>query len=605
MIPTTLASTGNEEAQVVSLLVILAVAAAVTMVLRRFRLSTIPGYVIAGALVGPHALALIGDPESVKLISGVAILLLMFTIGLHLDIGSIRVGLRQILLLGALTTLASTLVGWAAAIIAGLSPPIALTIAMAFSMSSTAVGLRLLQQRRQIHSMHGRIAFGILIVQDMLALVVLGVLPLVAAWAGVRPQTPTPDAVADAAAPAPLRMLLHAATALGGIALLIALGRRLLPRLLREAAKDSSSETLLVLSAAVALGAAALTRYLGFSPELGAFLAGFLLAATPFKYQLSGQLAPMRDLFMAVFFTTVGLQLDGRELLRNWEIILLGLPALLIAKGLIIGVGSWLSGATPATSFMTGVGLSQASEFSLVVLAVAGGAGGLGIVDDTLMGQAVALVVLSLALAPTLYELAERWQGRFAKLPTAKWMKNSPLSGEGTASGHAAPGARHIIIAGFGVVGRNLAEHFGAAGLPFTIVELNPTTVSRQRKLGRSIIFGDVANPEVLETAGIHCAEAVILTIPDDEATLRACRSIRQMAPKVFIAARTANLSRAIVATDLGADHVTVEEVATAQEMARQVMSRLESRRAASEAAATEPAPPAAIAHEDAGESAA
>jgi CPA2 family monovalent cation:H+ antiporter-2 len=466
---------------------------------------------------------------------------------------------------------------------------------MAMSMSSTAVGLRLLQQRRQMHSMHGRIAFGILIVQDMLALVVLGVLPLVAAWAGVHPSTPAPDTSADAGTPAPLRMLLHAATALAGIAVLIAVGRRVLPRLLREAAKDSSSETLLVLSAAVALGAAALTRFLGFSPELGAFLAGFLLAATPFKYQLSGQLAPMRDLFLAVFFTTVGLQLDGRELVRNWEVILLGLPALLVCKSLIIGVGSWLSGATPPTAFMTGVGLSQASEFTLVVLAVAGGAGGaggLGIIDDTLMGQAVTLVVLSLALAPTLYQLAERWQERFAKLPTAKWMRNSPLAGvKGETSGHAGEVSRHIIIAGFGVVGRNIAEHFGAAGLPFTIVELNPTTVSRQRKLGRSIIFGDVANPEVLETAGIHCAEAVILTIPDEEATLRACRSIRQIAPKVFIAARTANLSRAIVATDLGADHVTVEEVATAQEMARQVMSRLESRRAAGEAAAPEAAP--------------
>lgn len=581
----TLASENAEHAQVVSLLVILAVAAGVTMVLRRFKLSTIPGYVIAGALIGPHALALIKDAESVELISGVAILLLMFTIGLHLDLGGIRVGLKQIVALGALTTLASTVVGWGAGVLIGLSPPVALTIAMALSMSSTAVVLRLLQQRREMHSIHGRVAFGILIVQDMLALVILGVMPLIAEWAGVKIESAAADAAASTAGPSLLKMLLSAGIALGGIALLIAFGTWLLPKMLREAAKDTSSETLLVLSAAVALGAAVLTKYLGFSSELGAFLAGFLLAATPFKYQLSGQLAPMRDLFMAVFFTTVGLQLNCRELADNWLVILVGLPSLLIVKSVIIGVGTWLSGATPATSLLTGIGLSQASEFSLVVLAVAGATGGLGIVNDELMSQVVALVVLSLALAPSLYQLGERLQGRCANLPTAKWSRNSPLASAG-AGQHVATSqlsGRHVIIAGFGLVGRNVAEHFAASDIPFTIVEMNPTTVTRQRKLGRSIIFGDVANPEVLETAGIHHAEAIILTIPDDEATLRACRSIRQMAPKIFIAARTANLSRAIAATDLGADHVTVEEVATAQEMAKQVMSRLASRRAARE----------------------
>ncbi len=576
------------EAQVISLLVILAVAAGVTMVLRRFKLSTIPGYVLAGALVGPHALGLVGDAESVNLISGVAIILLMFTIGLHLDIGGIRVGMTHILILGAVTTLASSVLGWGAGVLAGLSAPVALTVGMALSMSSTAVVLRLLQQRRQMQSMHGRIAFGILIVQDMMALVILGVLPLIGEWAGVKVEGLAPEAGgAGAAGHSITGMLLKVGVALGGISLLIAFGVSLLPKLLREAAKDTSSETLLVLSAAVALGAAALTKYLGFSAELGAFLAGFLLAATPFKYQLSGQLAPMRDLFMAVFFTTVGLQLDARELASNWLVILVGLPTLLIGKSVIIGAWTWMSGATPPTAFFTGVALSQGSEFSLVVLAVAG-SGGLGIVDDKLMGQVVALVVLSLALAPTLYDLAERTQGRFSKLPAAKWMRSSPLAVPGSQQSgeHAGSARRHVIIAGFGVVGRNIAEHFAAGGIPYTIVELNPTTVSRQRKLGRSIVFGDIANVEVLETAGIHHAEAVILTIPDDEATLRACRAIRQMADKVFIAARTANLSRAIVATDLGADQVTVEEVATAQEMARQVMARLASRKEAQDRSA-------------------
>jgi CPA2 family monovalent cation:H+ antiporter-2 len=571
-------SSSADQTEVVSLLVILGVAAGVTMVLRRLKLATIPGYVLAGALVGPHALGLVASIEDVSLISDVAILLLMFTIGLHLDLGAIRLGLGHILALGVVTTLLSTLAGWGSGLAAGISAPIALTIGMALSMSSTAVVLRILQQRRQMQSVHGRIAFGILIVQDMIALVILIALPPIAEWAGVKVEGMVSDASNAAGGAKGLTMLLKAFFALSGIAVFIALGRRALPKLLREAAKDTSSETLLVLSAAVALGAAAFTKFLGFSSELGAFLAGFLLAATPFRYQISGQLAPLRDLLMAVFFTTVGLQLNGRELLDNWQFLAIGLPMVVVGKTLILGVSTWLSGATGPTALMTGLGLAQGSEFSLVVLAVAAE---LGIITPPLTGQLVALVVVSLAIAPSLYDLAERWQGRAAAIPTARWLRNSPLrEPDEPAPGASMPVRQHIIIAGFGVVGRNLAEHFAAGGLPFTIVELNPATVSRQRKLGRSIIFGDIANPEVLETAGIHHARAIILTIPDDEATLRACRAIRQAAPKIYVAARTTNLSRAIAATDLGADHVTVEEVATAQDMARQVMAQLAARTA-------------------------
>lgn len=569
-----LASGDGSEAIIVELVIILAVASGVTMALRRLRMATIPGYVIAGALIGPHALGLVADTEGVKSISELAILLLMFTIGLHLDISAIRVGLVHVMVLGAVTTFLSAMVGWGAALVAGLSPPVALTVGMALSMSSTAVMLRILQQRREMSSMHGRIIFGILIVQDMAALVILGVLPPIAEWAGVKVGGIAPEAAENLANSRALRMLLSAAVAIGGIAVLIFAGNRLLPRLLREAAKGGTNETLLVLSAAIALGAAALTKYLGFSAELGAFLAGFLLAATPFKYQLSGQLAPMRDLLMAVFFTSVGLLLDVVGIFTHWQTLVIGLPALLVGKSLIIGVGTWLSGATAGTSVRTGLSLAEASEFSLVVIAVAAN---LQILTGSDHDQAVGLVVVSLALAPSLYNLAEKLAGVMAHLPTARWMKNSPFQVEQSDPG-ATVGRRHVIIAGFGVVGRNLAEHFAAGGIPYTIVELNPTTVSRQRKLGRSIVFGDIANTEVLETAGIHHADAVILTIPDDEGTLRACRAIREQAPGAFIAARTSNLSRAIAATDLGADHVTVEEVATAQEMAHQVMARLRKR---------------------------
>lgn len=569
---------------VIDLLLILAAAAGVAMLFRRLGLATIPGYLLIGAAIGPTALALISNTDHTRSISDLAILLLMFTIGLHLDIGAVRTGMVEILTLGIGSAVAFVLVAWPLTIAAGLSAPAALAISMALSMSSTAVVLRILQQRRDVQSVHGRVCFGVLIVQDLLALVILALLPPLAEWAGAPLGGVVGQLQAEVGNSRALRLVEGAVMGLSGIAGLILLGKVLLPRLLEEAAKDASAETLLVLSAAVALGAAMLTQLLGFSPELGAFLAGFLLASTPFRHQLSGQLAPMRDLFMAVYFTAVGLNLDVHAVVANWWIIALALPALLAVKGAIIAIATWAAGSTAPTAVQTGLALAQAGEFSLVILAAAGprDLGGQGIIPEQAIGAVIAVVVLSLIFTPTLFRLGTRLKGRFGNLPAARWIiragadkARSPDGADGSAAAPGPPLRRHVIIAGFGVVGRNLAEHIAAAGVPFTVIELNPATVRRQRELGRSILFGDAANADVLESAGVRNAEAVLLTIPDDDATLRACRTIRALAPNVYIAARTSYLSRAIVATELGADHVTVEEVATARQMAEQVMRKV------------------------------
>jgi CPA2 family monovalent cation:H+ antiporter-2 len=292
----------------------------------------------------------------------------------------------------------------------------------------------------------------------------------------------------------------------------------------------------------------------------------------------------MRDLFMAVYFTAVGLNLDVHAVVVNWWIIALALPIVQALKAGVIGVGTWAAGSTAPTAVQTGLTLAQAGEFSLVILAAAGpkAMGGEGIIPEQALGAVIAVVVLSLILTPALFQLGVRLKPRFGMVPAARWIIRPGHHGgkdDVSSPPEIPPGKdgerRHIIIAGFGVVGRNLAEHIAASGVPFTVIELNPATVRRQRELGRSILFGDVANAEVLQSAGIHSAEAILLTVPDDDATLRACRTIRALAPDIFIAARTSYLSRAIVATELGADHVTVEEVATAREMAEQVMRRI------------------------------
>jgi Kef-type K+ transport system membrane component KefB len=566
------------------LLILLASAAVVATLFRRFRLELIPGYLIAGAIVGPGALKLIGDSEALEAASDLAIILLLFGIGLELDFGSIRRGMVHILGAGVVSTAVSTLICWGVLLLAGVPAPAGLLIAMALAMSSTAVLVRTLSARREARSPVGRVTLGVAIVQDLLAVAVMALIPPLALWAGAELTGLTGQAEAQADLPRWGGVMLQAIIGLGGVAAMLAAGRLGLPRLLQTVARIGSGELVLVVSATVALGAAVATSVLDFSPHMGAFLAGLLLAGTPFRYQLAGQIAPMRDLLMAVFFTAVGMKVAPQDVLQDWWIVGLGAIGLMALKFLVIGATAWGAGMTAPSALVAGAYLANAGEFSLVVL---GAAGVVGILEPQELGLTITMVIVTLMLSPFLAGPSRRWSERLARIPTAPWisgavLRERPPPAERAASAQAAQPAsepphrpRNVIIAGFGPVGRTLADRFSVAGVPFTVIELNPKTVERQTVLGRPVIYGDVTNAEVLESAGIRHADAIILTIPDDEATLRACKAIRAIAPDVFIAARTNFLSGKFVAHQLGADLVVVEELATAQAMEKEILAKL------------------------------
>jgi K+:H+ antiporter len=568
----------------VDLLILLGAAGIVAAVFRHFKLELIPGYLIAGVIVGPRAVGLIGgDPATaaaMQEISELATVLLLFSIGLDLDLGHIRRGMVHIIAIGIVSTLIFTAIMWVALMGFHVAAPAALVIAMALTMSSTAVLVRILMSRRESRSPVGRVTVGIAIVQDLLSVVVMALIPPIALWAGG-----TPHAVEEATGWSGWEAkVASAGIGLGGVAAMLVMGWFLLPRLLHAVAKVGSSELVLVVAAAVALGAAVMTGFLGFSPQMGAFLAGFLLAGTPFRYQLAGQISPMRDLLMAVFFTSVGLQVAPADLAQYWWIIGLGLVFVVLAKAAVIGLSSWAAGMTASSALVTGVYLANAGEFSLVILGAAGPSGE-AILSPRHITASIAIVIATLVISPLLVNPAHQLSDRLLSIRPARWIKTPALRDSGPspdgpkAEGDAPdspPGRpRHVIIAGFGPVGRTLADRFEVLGIPFTVIELNPRTVERQAVIGRPISYGDVTNPEVLESAGIRSADAIILTIPDDEATLRACRAIRAVAPDVFIAARTSFLSGKFLAHQLGADLVTVEELATAQAMEREVLAKL------------------------------
>ncbi|MGD9790852.1 MAG: cation:proton antiporter [Phycisphaerales bacterium] len=569
------------------LAVILGLAAAVATIFRALRLETIPGFLIAGVIASPNLTGLVKNADSVDQISDLAVTLLMFGIGLHMDLTSLKRGFTNIVLAGVASCALSTLVFWAILLAIGIKAPNALALAMALALSSTAVFVRIVAARKEIRTMHARVGLGINIVQDLYSVVILAIVPPIATWAGAEAHAALAQSTAEVSPV--FDLLRRGLIALGGGAIIILVGRFILPRLLALVTKLGSGELLLVVSGAIALGAGLATQAVGLSAEMGAFLAGFLLAATPFRYQLSGQIAPLRDLLMAVFFTTVGLAIDPAVFVTHWWIIVLGVLAVVAIKTLSIGASAWAAGMHAPAALLTAVYLANTGEFSLIALGAFEDA---NVLTNTQAGVGIAIVILSLIISPLLAAPAHVQGRRLSRIRSAPWTTGSTLADHTpephqTPSDHddSQPKPRHIIVAGFGPVGRALAERLERLKIPLTVIELNPKTVQRQTHIGRRTIYGDVTNPEVLESAGVHHADAIIITIPDQEVAMRACQVVRSIAPHIFIAVRTGFLSQAMHARQLGADHVIVEELATAQAMENEVLAKLRERSIAPDAA--------------------
>ncbi len=548
-------------ATLMAMVIVLASAGLIATLAQRFRVAVVPAFLVTGVILGPNATGVVAE-DALELITDFAIILLLFGIGLQIHLDAIRRGAAVLLGAGLGSVLLCAAIGWGIGLAFGLPTPVAIIVSLALTMSSTAVVLRTLTERKELHQSPGRLSFAILIVQDLAVPLVLVLIPVLASAAGGAGESSITfhDGLWDE--------LWQAFRSLAGVLMIVVVGRFALPYLLREAARSRSPEVTLSLSVAAAIGAAAGTHALGFSHELGAFLAGVVLADTPFRHQLSGQIGPARDLFMAAFFTAVGMVVDPRTLVDSWWIVILGAGLLVVLKGGAISLASWAAGAPAATAVLAGCTLAQGGEFSLVILKAGLGQ---GLIDRDLGSRLVSIIVLSLIVTPLLMAAGRSLSGRFTQVSVAPWVRKNVFSEELTEDDD----RQRVIVAGFGPVGRAVVDRLTAAGVACTIIELNPATVDAQTKLGRRIIFGDASNEAVLESAGVERAEAVILTIPDDEATLRACEMIRRLAPTTFIAARANFVSRGMLASGLGADLVTVDELAAAEIMQREVIDRL------------------------------
>jgi monovalent cation:H+ antiporter-2, CPA2 family len=513
----------RDTVQLEQFLIILIAAVTVVSLFRRLRGSSVVGYLVAGALIGPSGLGLIHDIESTEGVARLGVVFLLFWIGLELSVERILALRRYVFGLGAAQVLVTTLVFWAALRAAGLGNGAALIIGAGLALSSTAVVLRMLVERRELSSHHGRIAFAVLLFQDLAVVPLLTLVPLLGGG-GSRILPALSNAFAK--------------TAIAFIAIL-ALGRLALRPVLRHVAHANTPELFTGIVLLVVLGVAWITEQFGLSMALGAFLAGLMMAETEYRPQIEGDIQPFRGVLLGLFFMTVGMGLD-LELLRLQALLILGLLlALLCLKAIILSLLSRAFRLPFGVGAGVGLMLAQGSEFGFVLFPLAQQA---QVISRDVSQITVLVIGASMAVTPALLHLSGIVLTR---------LQRHPAGSHGSLADEAQRIRDHVVIAGFGRVGQTLGVLLESLHIPYVALDRDPELVAAARRHGRRVFFGDASQPEVLKAAGLERARLAVSTLDEPGIAGRAVQVLRAARSSLPILARgrdTADCEKLVVA---------------------------------------------------------
>ncbi len=510
-------------------LVLLYLVAAVTGVVacRLAKLPPMLGYLVVGVLIGPNATALAKDSAGVQYLAEFGVVFLMFVIGLEFNLSKLRSVRALVFGLGSsqvALTIAGTMAGhgllvlgwgWLAGTAWQMSWQGALVLGSALAMSSTAIVVKLMAERLELGSEHGRRVMGVLLFQD------LAVVPLLV-------LIPALDATGFDLALAMGLALLKAAALL---ALLLVGGQRVLRWWLTLVARRKSEELFMLNLLLVTLGLAWLTEHAGLSLALGAFVAGMLIAETEYKHQVEADIRPFHDVLLGLFFITIGMRLDWHPVLDHWLLVLLLTVVPVTAKFVLVALLARLFRATPGTALRTGLYLAQAGEFGFVLLSLGADR---GLVAAQWVSPVLASMVLSMLATPFIVMASNRI---VMKLSSSDWLLQSVQVTH--IAKRAIRAEKHVIICGYGRSGQNLARLLDTQGIPYMALDLDPDRVRHAAAAGQSVVFGDAARAQSLMAAGLARANAVVVSIPNTPSALKILRLVREHAPAVPVIVRT------------------------------------------------------------------
>jgi CPA2 family monovalent cation:H+ antiporter-2 len=542
------------------LAIIATLAVAVTVVLSRLRLPTVAGLLAAGALLGPNGFALVRSLHAIEVLAEVGVVLLLFTIGLEFSLARLKDIFRRVALGGALQV--GLTVAVTAAVAVALGQPVGRGIFYGFvvSLSSTAIVLRALGERRELDAPHGRFIVGTLIFQDLCVVPMVLIVPLLG---GGAPATEAAGAIG-------LAMLKAALVVVGTVAV----SRFVVPRVLDRVDASRSREVFLLAILALCIGTAWLTSLAGLSLALGAFLGGMVVADTEYGHRAMGDILPLRDAFVSVFFVSLGMLFDVRAVAAHPLLVLALLAAFLGGKGVLATLAALSMRFPSRAAWLAGVGLAQFSEFGFVLARLGQSS---HVVDAEAVRPLFAAGILSMFLTPLLIRAAPHitaGERLLAPLERLIGVRSIDEADEG----HAVL-RDHVVIVGYGLAGRHAAQALTACEVPFVVFELNADNVRLGKSQNMPVYYGDATSEEALGHAHLAEARLLVLLINDPQAAERVVATARRVAPDVPVLMRTRYLLERERLTKIGATYVVAEEVEGAVEVIARMLRAVETPR--------------------------
>jgi K+:H+ antiporter len=531
------------------LLIVLVVTISIVFLFQKVRVPAIVGFLLAGVIIGPGALGLIKNVNQVETLADIGVVLLLFTIGIEFSLESFLAMQRRIIWAGFLQVFATISLVLVIALSLGASTGVAVFYGFLVTMSSTAIVLRIFNDRNETNSIQGRLASGMLLFQDLCIVPMMLMVPFLAQ---------TGEGSLLGVAWAIIKSLL-------ALALIVWAARKLLPRLLHQVALVRNREIFILFVVLVCLGTAWLSSMAGLSLALGALIAGLVISESELSHQVVADVLPLRDCFSGIFFISIGMLLNPEILRQDWFTPLLEFGLMVSIKVLVIMVIFWRLYRSIRLGIILGLSLAQIGEFSFI-LAKAG-------IGHSLLSTAeeqsfLVASILSMIATPFLIQSAHRIADRLTG-QTGREDERPPAAERTTETAEI---EGHVIIVGYGLNGQNLARVLRESGIPYQVLELDPELVRAGKAAGVPINFGDGTRTDILQQVGIGRARVLVIAISDPTATARTVSQARRLRSDVKILVRTRYVAEIERLYSLGANQVIPEEFETSVEIFARVL---------------------------------
>lgn len=537
------------------LAIIAAISVAVTLLLAKLKLPTVTGLLAAGAIVGPHGLKLVTSAHAIEVLAEVGVVLLLFTIGLELPLARLTHIFRHVALGGLLQVGVTTAAAFGVGVLLGQPTGRALFYGFVFALSSTAIVLRALGERNELDAPHGRFILGTLIFQDLCVVPMVLLVPMLG-----------PGAQGSGAGTGLAIAGLKAALVVAGT---IVIAKLVVPKILGWVDASRSREVFLLAMLALCIGTAWLTALAGLSLALGAFLGGVVVAETEYKHRAMGDMLPLRDAFVSVFFVSLGMLFDARVVVEEpvWTgALLLGF---LLGKGVLATLAAQGMRFPARASWLAGVGLAQFGEFGFVLTKLAQTH---GVIEAEAVRPLFAAGVLSMFLTPLLVRAAPHiTAGERLLAPLERLLRVRSI--DAVDDDHPPP-KEHVLIIGFGFAGQSVARALRSSEVPFIVLEMNAENVRLGKEMGLPVYYGDATSEEALSHAGAANARLCVLLINDPQGAIRIVDTLKRVAPKVPVVLRTRYLAERGALVGAGA-HVVTDEVEAALAVLGRTLSQV------------------------------